>query len=49
MDVAAALREEATDDADAHALSILMLQASHETPESLERLVQVNSCVSEIQ
>ena len=41
MDVAAKLCEEAVEDADAHALSILMLQASHEAPESLERLVQV--------
>jgi len=41
IDVAVQLQKDAADDADTHALSILMLQASQQTPESLDRALQV--------
>jgi hypothetical protein len=45
MNTATRLQDVAVEDADAHALSILMLQSSQRTPEGLERLVQVPTCL----
>lgn len=45
VDITAQLQDNAVEDADAHALSILMLQSLHRTPEGLERLVQVFICL----